>query len=85
MSLGWEGSGARSSIFLGRAVFHLGYKYPSPPHFIFIPLDLTPSLELSKPSAAATSIVTGEEELHCLNLVTVVLVPAADFLTLPPP
>src|SRR3989337_2401336 len=30
MSLGCEESGARSSIFLGRAVFHLSYIYPSP-------------------------------------------------------
>ena len=30
MSREWEGSGARSSNFLGRAVSHLGYKCPSP-------------------------------------------------------
>ena len=58
---------------------------PSLPQSVFTPLDLTPSLELSKPSATATSIVAGEEELRCLDLVAVVLAPAADFFTPPPP
>ena len=52
---------------------------PPLPHFVFTPLDLTPSLELSSPRAAATFIVAGEEELHFLDLIIVVLAPAADF------
>ena len=66
-------------------VFTTAINTPHPPQTVFTPLDLTPSLELSKPRAAATSIVAGEEELHCLDLVTVVLAPAADFFILPPP
>ena len=33
---------------------------PHPPQTVFTPLELTLSLELSKPSIAATSIVAGE-------------------------
>ena len=58
---------------------------PPLPHFVFTPLDLTPSLELSKPSTTATSIIADEEELRCLNLVAVILAPAADFFSPPPP
>ena len=65
--------------------FTVAINTPSLPHFTFTPLDLTPLLELSNPSAAATSIIAGEEELHCLDLVAVVLTPVADFFTPPPP
>ena len=58
---------------------------PHPPQTSFTPLDLTPSLELSRPSATTTFIVAGVEELHCLDLVAVVLAPVADFFTPPPP
>ena len=65
--------------------FTVAINTPHPPHTIFTPLVLTPSIELSKPSATGTSIVAGEEELHYLDLVAVVLAPAADFFTPPPP
>ena len=85
MSLGWEGSGARSSIFLGRVVFTSVINTPHPPQTAFTPLDLTPLTRALWPSAAATSIVAGEEELHCLDLVTAVLAPAVEIFTPPPP
>ena len=69
----------------GERFFTSAINTPQPPQTVFTPLDLTPSLELSKPSAAATSIVAGEEELRCLDLVAVVLAPVADFFTPPPP
>ena len=78
-----KGQGHVGPISSGEQFFTTAINTPSLPHFVFTPLDLAPSLELSKPSAATTSIVTGEEELHCLDLVAVV--PAADFFTPPPP
>ena len=86
MSREWEGSGARSSKFLGRTVFHLSYKYPLP--FLISLLLRSTSLchsSISSPSATATSIVAGEEELHCLDLVASVLAPAAEIFPPPPP
>ena len=80
-----KGQGHVRPISSGEQFFTVAINTPPLPHFSFTPLDLTPSLELSKPSAAATSIVAGEEELHCLDLVAVVLSLAADFFTLPPP
>jgi len=80
-----KGQGHVRPISPGEQFFTSAINTPSLPHFVFTPLDLTPSLELSNPSTAATSIVAGEEELHCLDLAAVVLAPAADFFTPPPP
>ena len=51
----WEGSGARSSNFFGRTVFHRGYKYPSPSSLLFYSARAHASSSFSNPSAAATS------------------------------
>ena len=80
-----KGQGHVRPISSGEQFFTVAINTLSLPHFTFTPLDLTPSLELPNPSTAATSIVAGEEELHCLDLVAVVLAPAADFFTPPPP
>ena len=56
MSSEWEGSGARSSYFFGRTVFHRGYKYPLSPSSL--PLLRSTSLSrssFSNPSTATTS------------------------------
>ena len=76
-----KGQGHVRPISSDERFFTSAINTPSPPHFAFTPLDLTPSLELSNPRAAATSIVAGEEELHCLDLIAVVLAPVADFFT----
>jgi hypothetical protein len=44
-----------------------------------------PSLELSDLAPPLHSIVASEEELHCLDLIAVVLTPAAEIFTPPPP
>ena len=80
-----KGQGHVRPFSSGERFFTSAINTPQPPQTVFTPLDLTPSLELSKPSAAATSIVAGEEELHCFDLVAAVLTPAADFFTRPPP
>ena len=80
-----KGQGYVRQISAGEQFFTSAINTPSLPCFVFTPLDLAPSLELSKPSVASTSIVTGEEELHCLDLIAAVLAPAADFFTPPPP
>ena len=51
----WEGSGARSSNFFERTVFHRGYKYPSPSSLLFYSARSHSRLSFSNPSAAATS------------------------------
>ena len=79
-----KGQGHVRPISSGEQFFTSAINNPSLLHFVFTPLDLTPSLELSNPGAAATSIVAGEEELHYLDLATVILAPAADFFTPPP-
>ena len=79
-----KGQGHIRPFSSGERFFTSTINTPHPPQTVFTPLDLTPSLELSKPSAAATSIVAGEEELHYLDLVAVVLAPAVDFFTPPP-
>ena len=66
----------------GERFFTTAINTPHPPQTAFTPLDLTSLARALKPSVAATSIVTGEEELHCLDLVAVVLTPNADFFTL---
>jgi hypothetical protein len=66
-------------------VIHLGYKYPSPSSDFTSRSISLPSLELSDLAPPLHSIVAGEEELHCLDLVAVVLTPAAEIFTPPPP
>ena len=80
-----KGQGHVRPISSDEWLFTSAINTPPLPHFVFTPLDLTPSLELSNPSAATTSIIAGEEDLHCLDLIAVVLAPAADFFTPPPP
>ena len=80
-----KGQGHVRPISSGEQFFTSAIRPPPLSHFVFTLLDLTPSLELSNPSAAATSIIAGEEELHCLDLVAAVLTPAAGFFTPPPP
>ena len=79
-----KGQGHVRPFSLDERFFTSVINTPHPPQTSFTPLDLTPSLELSRPSAAATFIIAGEEELHCLDLIVVVLVPAAEIFTLPP-
>ena len=79
-----KGQGHVRPISSDERFFTSAINTPSPPNFVFTPLDLTPSLELSNPSSAATSIIVGEEELHYLDLVAVVLAPAVDVFTPPP-
>ena len=55
MSSEWEGSGAHSSKFFGRTVFHRGYKYPSPSSLLFYFARPLSSSSFSNPSATATS------------------------------
>ena len=80
-----KGQGHVRPISSGKPFFTSAINTPPLPHFVFTPLDLTPSLELSNPSATANNIVASEEELHCLDLVPVVLVPAVYFFTPLPP
>ena len=80
-----KGQGHVHPFSSGEQFFTVAINTSSLPQSVFIPLDLTPSPELSKPSAAATSIIAGEEELRCLDLVAVVLALSADFFTPPPP
>ena len=76
-----KGQGHVRPFSSGERFFTSAINTPHPPQTIFTPLDLTPSLELSKPSAAATSIIASEEELRCLDLIAVVLAPAAEIFT----
>ena len=55
MSSEWEGSGARSSNFFGRTIFHRGYKYPSPSPLLFYSARPHSSSSFSNPSTATTS------------------------------
>ena len=82
MSLGWQGSGARSSKFFGRTVFHFLINTPPlAPQFIYSARRLSLPLELSNLVPPLISIVAGEEELSCLDLIAVVLALAAEIFT----
>ena len=74
----------RPKIF-GRTVFTVSINTPLPFLTSFTPLDLSLPLELLKPWRHRYSIVAGEEELRCLDLVAIVLVPTAEIFTPPPP
>ena len=81
-----KGQGHVRPFSSGEQFFTVAIYTPSLPQSVFTLLDLTLSLEISKPSTAATCIVAVEEELHCLDLVVVVvLASAADFFTPSPP
>ena len=80
-----KGQGHVRPISSGEQFFTSAINTPHPPQTSFTPLNLTPLARALRPSAAATSIVAGEEELQCLDLVDVVLAPTAEIFTPPPP
>ena len=70
----------------GKQFFTATINTPSSlPHFLYSARPLSLSLELLKPKCRRYSIVAGEEELHCLDLVTVVLAPTMEIFTPPLP
>ena len=80
-----KGQGHVRPFCSGKRFFTLAVNTSHPPQTIFTLLDLTPSLELSKPSISATSNVAGEEDLCCLGLIAVILAPAVEIFPPPPP
>ena len=70
----------------GEQFFTATINTPSPFLTSFTPLDRSLSLARAPQTLAPPLLhVAGEEELHCLDLVAVVLAPVADFFTPPPP
>ena len=79
-----KGQGHVRPISSGEQFFTMAINTPSLPHFTFTPLILTLA-RASQTLAPPLLHRRGEEELHCLDLVAVVLVPVADFFTPLPP